>query len=749
MIDNKMIEIIKKTIHIEDVNTLEEKELKNELYQLSYEGNDYIVYISNEDNKLDELIEYYENNINTIFILIYKNLYEFKADKPQNSNIKKVNTIKNNAIVVYDTEKKFDIEVKGIGENYLEFSENPNIEARIYNIKLYDLHKLYISEGDNLFKENVRKGISAKQKEKVILSNAFKNYFLSSVLNNLTEDEQSKFSDDLKSTWQSWISNKIDIDYDEVKQKNTPNSFWYKHNGISIVCNQADAIKFEKNRISGYSDKVQVVNGAQTISTWSDIFYEMETLEKSSPELYRFMKNTFKKTINQMFVKVSFMIINEANGMSASDIINEITVGLNTQVPVTNVEVFMKEDREFNKLNNIIWDEYKIRIGRAGENFDYKQIFSLKDIVQGWLIYEGQPGKARNLDKDSVTSVKTIKELKEFFSDKQKGNRFVQFLRFQEEIDRWWRSRAKINKNDINEQIKQKIDIDSFVSVVSSNGLNHFKAFIINKEIDKVLIKDEGDIIEELNSSYKKFLLYFKKNIIDDDKLSEEFKPYSSNMFKGNDKKIFDNLIKESDISEIIQKHNNIDVEKLTDDYKNYSKNLNIKANNYMFIDEWLNAEKINLTNIRTIPYYDEKVREAFPLKSSTFMEIAEAVNGEKKISFEDSEFYKEICTEFNIFIFSKLRVGYMKTDFKEYEEDAKKVFNQVVEAFKTGDKNLLKKESDDSSFHIRPKARDSSDVIQFTESEYMTKQTFWVNKKTLKELIRNKASFPHKKQDI
>ncbi|EAC3223231.1 TPA_asm: hypothetical protein GHE07_00435 [Listeria monocytogenes] len=75
---------------------------------------------------------------------------------------------------------------------------------------------------------------------------------------------------------------------------------------------------------------------------------------------------------------------------------------------------------------------------------------------------------------------------------------------------------------------------------------------------------------------------------------------------------------------------------------------------------------------------------------------------------------------------------------FKKYNDAAKRVYNDTVEAFKTGIALKFPKSSDNLAFHVRPKAVNKQDTFEFSNGELMTKQTFWANKNTVEAIVNN-----------
>ncbi|PFZ58703.1 hypothetical protein COL68_09650 [Bacillus wiedmannii] len=98
--------------------------------------------------------------------------------------------------------------------------------------------------------------------------------------------------------------------------------------------------------------------------------------------------------------------------------------------------------------------------------------------------------------------------------------------------------------------------------------------------------------------------------------------------------------------------------------------------------------------------------------------------------------FYEEDNSEV-----SKIKV-IKNFNFSTYLEEAKKAFEETIEAFRIGDSQKFPKSSQkDGAFHIRPKARNSKDTFEFTNGEQEVRRTFWANKDTVLGIINSQQN--------
>ncbi|WP_286905163.1 hypothetical protein [Clostridium sp. UBA1652] len=710
---------------------------------INYAGSEYFVYDKSEDINLGNLIEYFKVNIDVTFILIYKNMRGMKDDINNSGKQKDIQLILENSITVFDSDKNLDIELEGFGENYLEY-EDEYIATKQYKIKLMDLLNLYNNEGDNIFKANVRKGIHSNVQENILLKNSFKESFarglVKSCLNYFgvtlpIEVEKKQFIEAIDIIIADVL--KLDTNYDDISNRmedrdyitNHISSFYYKHNGITIISNKKDGIIFKDKFITLNNKKIQVINGAQTITKWYDIVYEVDS-KINSMQWSVDVKNLIEETKKEIYIKTS-LLLPVAEEKDLNRLISEITLGLNTQVPVTNVDIFINSSEKVNELN-ILLKPYGIRIAKSGENSSNTVV--IKYLVQSYYVFIGKPGAARNLSRDAVTKDETIEKIIDLFQKEEIKEKFIKFLQYQTQIESWWTKRNNLNKlthlyfgcseEDYEKQIKPFI----------ANGLFLFKAYLI-----KCFFFEDVDLLDEdmdeiLKKYLKDLIQIFRDKILEVDKSIV----VDSNLFKGKDEYVFGKI--EAAINKGAQGKIEFDDILCKEMQEKYFANETggAKNKNYRFINEYLKSKGVLIDNIRTIVVKNRGVTESFPFSTNTFKDISISFNNSKDETFEESTFYREISKDYNLFLIDNdnEEIKHKKINFIEYLEDAKYIYNEVIESFKECDEDRLPSSSLGRGFHIRPKAINSNDVILFSYDKYITKRTFWANKTTMNTLL-------------
>lgn len=734
-------ELIKDVIGYDSIDDIEIHECNN-CTIINYAGSEYFVYDKLEDINLGNLIEYFKVNIDVTFILIYKNMKEMKDDINNSGKQKDIQLILQNSITVFDSDKNLDIELEGFGENYLEYKDQ-YIQAKQYRIRLVDLLNLYDNEGDNIFKANVRKGIHSNVRENVSLKNSFKESFARGLVKTCSKNLVDA-DDDIKRKFVEVIDIiisdilKLNMKYEEIENNeyitSDIKSFYHKHNGVTVIASQKDGIIYKDKSITLNNKKIQVINGAQTITKWYDIIYDVDNKVKNSD--YNIdIKKIIDLTKEDLYVKTSFLsaIDSKDNEIDVNKIISEITLGLNTQLPITDIDIFINKSQKVIELNMSL-SPYGIRIAKSGENSSNTVL--IKDLVQSYYVFIGRPGDARNLSLDTVGNDKTIEKIIGLLKDVERNGEFIEFVQYQPKIEQWWKKRNNLSKLTYEYFDCSETDYDRQVKPFIANGLFHFKAFLKECKVFRDIDLLDGDMDEILKKYLKDLIQIFRAEVVKKDDIID------SNYFKGRDKDVFEK-IKEVISKEIEEKpQGNIKFDKVLREemQEKYfaNKTGEAKNKNYRFINEYLKTKEIVLENMRTIVVKNGGVTEAFPFSTNTFKDISISFNDGKVDSFEESTFYREISKDYNLFTIDNEneKIEHTKINFSGYLEDARYIYNEVIESFKECDEDRLPSSSLERGFHIRPKAIDSNDVILFSYDKYITKRTFWANKATMNDLL-------------
>lgn len=610
-----------------------------------------------------------------------------------------------------DTEIMLELEEDGI--NYLEYisEDGELLSGRIYNVSLNELKKIFNVTGKDLFKRNVRFGLK----------------------NNSTGDKiQLKFKEYIKiGLYLLWIkANKSDENNTQIKEifdiKNDfkiriPENFWFYHNGVTLFCYNQN-IDFSGNHIKLNPKNVSVINGAQTLTNFFQgikrLPLEFEIAcqeiiedEGKAQQLIRFFYKNISDVVDRIRVKTVFI-------EGTEKFVKPITYGLNTQIPIVDEDI-ISDSMAVEKINKILRSQ-RMKIVKAGEDNDIEIQFSVLDFVKKYLIVKKEPGKSKNLRK---------KELKDIIQKlagtvENQDNLWVEELRDVMFVEEWWKE-TKIAREE---------NIDSSNGVDEENinkyGKNYFQSYVLCEKNEDTELDTEY-----LMTLFNKFVHDFKnmKNNLEmsDFKKDELFKEYQK---RKNQKESEECDIESPD--EIA----NINLEKLREEI---NRNKNSVYTIHRSIDKFLETKKINLSYFRVIATENNKVKEAFPFPNATFNEL---YNSDEYKNYTDLLFAKEVNKQFAAFIIeweninNKKAVKYIRFipdfSFKQYSENAQCVYNKTVQAFKDGDEKEFPQIKEDLSFHIRPKAINSEDTFEFTNGMWITKRTFWANRKTMNEII-------------
>lgn len=147
----------------------------------------------------------------------------------------------------------------------------------------------------------------------------------------------------------------------------------------------------------------------------------------------------------------------------------------------------------------------------------------------------------------------------------------------------------------------------------------------------------------------------------------------------------------------------------------------------------------------------NNKIKESIPLINFNFLELIEEED------WEESKLYNYISDKKIMFVIFKQRKEddqYVLSDIKFWNisnkdlDELEKVWKQTkdiiengVELEKIGNKlkNNLPKKTENKVAHVRPRARNSKDVLPLPDGRFMPKQCFWLNNTFIeKELLYN-----------
>lgn len=239
------------------------------------------------------------------------------------------------------------------------------IGAYIYTAKLYDLVEMYNKVGDELFRRNVRYSIK----------------------------DQLGVETSIKDTLE-----------------NNPDNFWFLNNGITIVVQEKDALDLSKNSSVTLKyekpEMISIINGAQTISTAAEFWYENNSdggqEDKDAREARKEVK---ERARDRARVLLRIMYVADKKGEYQEEL-NEISVALNRQKPIKGEDIAYTS-RAVLEINRLFRPEKKddihFCITKRGERIFGKYQYSLTDFARiVWAYRDGNPGDARTKSSNEV-----------------------------------------------------------------------------------------------------------------------------------------------------------------------------------------------------------------------------------------------------------------------------------------------------------------------------------------------------------
>lgn len=687
----------------------------------------YIIYDCSNSNELfdySELCEVKKDDENfTSIIVIFKNwdherdLFLKTKKRLSREEQKKLKEVYDQKVSYYiEIDEEMSISVDDNGINFLEYSDcsrtssnkKNDLKGFIYNVSMKELKRVFNVTGSNLFNKNVRYGLN-RDRTGLKIKEKFKNYIKVKFLMNYKNDDKIY----------SNLSKLLEMDL-ETSGYNRPEQFWFYHNGITIFSYDYQPIDRTGDTVKINPKKISVINGAQTLTQFFTGMEELDleidlmvgNIENMEPEQLKVLKQNLKKLIEEaskdIIVKTIFIVGKEKN-------VKDITSGLNTQIPI--LEEDQLADNEIVTKINIYLKSSQLKILKEGENPGLYSGIKILDFAKLYLVTQMKPGESKNFQKRKLEDV--IKIVEEELSNPESKQDLLNKLNQALVVDTWWKNRPREGKD-------KHIELDSY-------GKNYFQSFVLNeiKESDNSL---DDDYLTQL---YNKFIYIFNQEDlkVGDFKTDSLFSEYLSENFLSQKKSLVNNI-------------DNIDTKKLIDYINNEKENMYSISNT---IANYLKSKEIDITYFRVIAIKNHKVKESYPFPNSTFNELfqwEDYPRDDKYKNFEESKFLQEINKEYPIFVLSwkedtqevsDLKIV-KKFSFEKYKDDAFKVYNNTVEAFKLGDETKFPKLSDELKFHIRPKAANSEDTFEFSNGDLLTKRTFWANAKTVEELLRDKG---------
>lgn len=599
---------------------------------------------------------------------------------------------------IYIDSGDIELIVDGRGINYLEYT-NSNIHNKldgwIYNISLYSLKKLYNVTGNRLFFHNIRYSLLDDRIGKS-LKDIFKHYIWS----------------DLKKTIEKKYHGKLDTDEVEktILTKNhfrnyfLAENFWFHHNGITIFCFEYDDSNIKGNTITLNSKKVSVINGAQTLTNF---FLAEEEIYKKIIEYFHGDEDTlhdiFAKCLKKIFVKT--VIIG-----GKREYVKSITVGLNTQIPVEEIDILSNSDN-IEKINNNL--KSRIRILKKGESF-YNGI-SLLEFLKYYLIIEKQPGKSKNFRKTEAE--KYIEKLVE------KGDlcQLADDILNVKKIYAWW---------DNTERDRYYIDELYYYEnhMIARYGKNYFATYALANINDYNFSLD----YDSLRFLYNGFVNKFYKSEIELDLGVFKKDDFIKILFTDSSWNQKNNL--ELDLKQQISER------LITLKIKNIEEVTN-------FINKILCENSIKISNLHIIMKKDGLYYPDFYFSNKSFEEIVNDIPENRTYKeFNSSEFFKELNEE-KVFVVVEtndkdecINVNFVDKKIADVEsliQDAKEFYDNIIKISNSGNSRKLEENSNKKGFYLANREF-SNEMFEFSDGEYVFYKNIAMEKEKISQLLNN-----------
>jgi len=621
-----------------------------------------------------------------------------KLKQRENSATKK-NKIENNFAlfnsVYFQDSDYITIQVEDDGINYLESPErSEDLSAMVVNCSLSEIKKLYNCTGVKLFRRNVRNGIISN---KSTIRSIFSKYL--SIIDDTTDSKRGQ------------------DDYD-------PELFWFSHNGITVFVDNENPrnFNFQNDEIVLNRNFCSVINGAQTITNFFLVYSELKYQYQSDVDKLKKLETLISK------IKVKLTVIQGKNNYS-----NFITRGLNTQNPITDEDFIAISEKVMN-LNKVFSEIHILKTGEVERDGGLTPL----QFVKQFLIVDNKPGQSKNFNKvdlenqiDLIYSEIVLQE-EDGIRLNPKSEEKIQKIVFLNEVESWWKKK--------NRETSEKDIIDRYAK-------NYFESFVIK----------HYENIEDAEGKEKIFDVYFEKfkEII----LKKE---YNYNSFKNDN--LYNEIIEEYEKQYEKQKESS-DVNKNLDDeyYDELKKFLNDSSDlQYQPLILKFNYDKIQMDNIRVIRRVNGKVMEGFYLSSKTFSELYQNLSIEDRLindmeikesdfkTFSDSTLYSELDKKYNIYVIdveedsnSKQSITNItiKHDFNfnlldKNSEKVQQLYQETINAFIEGETSKFPSVNRGDIIYVQPKAINKEDLFLFTNGEQLPKQTFWISKDHINNII-------------
>ena len=157
---------------------------------------------------------------------------------------------------IYTSAGVLSLSVEDNGINYLEYLpvdyKTKNIKGYEYNISYHELEKLFNVKGRDLFRENIRYGLTKENATKKKLGKRFEKYFRVGVYTWFLKRK-------LGSNEKDKLIRILGLEDEGDLEQFNPQIFWFKHNGVTVFI-MDDEIDRTNDTITFDSNKVSIIN---------------------------------------------------------------------------------------------------------------------------------------------------------------------------------------------------------------------------------------------------------------------------------------------------------------------------------------------------------------------------------------------------------------------------------------------------------------------------------------------------------
>lgn len=233
------------------------------------------------------------------------------------------------------------------------------VKAYTYTASLYDIVQMYNRIGDELFRGNVRYSIR----------------------------DQLDVEENIKKTL-----------------RESPEDFWFLNNGITIIVQDENAFDNSRKRSVSLdykkSEIISVINGAQTISTAAEFWYQDTGAADSTQD-----EATRRNAEEKARVLLRIMCVSHG-GENCQEELDRISISLNRQKPIKSEDIAYTSPviLEINQLfRPDKMDDIHFRITKRGEKILGKYQYNLTEFARVVKAYRAQkPGEARSQTTNKI-----------------------------------------------------------------------------------------------------------------------------------------------------------------------------------------------------------------------------------------------------------------------------------------------------------------------------------------------------------